>query len=92
MVDLYTNYDCDPNCENLFERLIDFLTKVRLTMPFVRMEPYSKLRQCILHQEWAILKCNGMYSTSVLSSYSPLSTIWHRVLWMFVIVLIECCC
>jgi golgi-specific brefeldin A-resistance guanine nucleotide exchange factor 1 len=29
MVDLYTNYDCDINCENLFERLIDFLTKVR---------------------------------------------------------------
>ncbi|KAJ4488408.1 hypothetical protein J3R30DRAFT_3435649 [Lentinula aciculospora] len=27
MVDLYTNYDCDINCENLFERLIDFLTK-----------------------------------------------------------------
>ncbi|PFH49117.1 hypothetical protein AMATHDRAFT_148392 [Amanita thiersii Skay4041] len=27
MVDLYTNYDCDVNCENLFERLIDFLTK-----------------------------------------------------------------
>lgn len=29
MVDLFTNYDCDVNCENLFERLIDFLTKVR---------------------------------------------------------------
>lgn len=29
MVDLYTNYDCDSNCENLFERLTDFLTKVR---------------------------------------------------------------
>jgi len=29
MVNLYTNYDCDVNCENLFERLIDFLTKVR---------------------------------------------------------------
>lgn len=28
MVDLYTNYDCDINCENLFERLIDFATKV----------------------------------------------------------------
>lgn len=28
MVDLYTNYDCDINCENLFERLIEFLTKV----------------------------------------------------------------
>lgn len=31
MVDVYTNYDCDINCENLFERLIDFLTKVRTT-------------------------------------------------------------
>jgi|SRR6266576_1601948 len=28
MIDLYINYDCDVNCENLFERLIDFLTKV----------------------------------------------------------------
>ncbi|KAF7440985.1 GDP/GTP exchange factor for ARF [Pleurotus ostreatus] len=27
MVDLYSNYDCDINCENMFERLIDFLTK-----------------------------------------------------------------
>ncbi|KAF7972108.1 hypothetical protein HWV62_18936 [Athelia sp. TMB] len=27
MVDVYTNYDCDINCENLFERLIEFLTK-----------------------------------------------------------------
>ncbi|KAF9262202.1 Sec7-domain-containing protein [Marasmius fiardii PR-910] len=27
MVDLYTNYDCDINCENIFERLIEFLTK-----------------------------------------------------------------
>ncbi|EIW85385.1 Sec7-domain-containing protein [Coniophora puteana RWD-64-598 SS2] len=27
MVDLYVNYDCDINCENLFERLVDFLTK-----------------------------------------------------------------
>lgn len=32
MVDLYTNYDCDINCENLFERLIDFLTKVFLML------------------------------------------------------------
>jgi golgi-specific brefeldin A-resistance guanine nucleotide exchange factor 1 len=29
MVDLYANYDCDTNCENVFERLIEFLTKVR---------------------------------------------------------------
>ncbi|KAH7926301.1 Sec7-domain-containing protein [Leucogyrophana mollusca] len=27
MVDLYVNYDCDINCENLFERLVEFLTK-----------------------------------------------------------------
>ena len=30
MVDLYINYDCDVNCENVFERLVDFLTKVSL--------------------------------------------------------------
>jgi brefeldin A-resistance guanine nucleotide exchange factor 1 len=29
MVDVYINYDCDINSENLFERLIEFLTKVR---------------------------------------------------------------
>ena len=29
MVDLYSNYDCDMNCENMFERLIDFAAKVR---------------------------------------------------------------
>lgn len=28
MVDLFVNYDCDVNCEDLFEKLIDFLTKV----------------------------------------------------------------
>jgi golgi-specific brefeldin A-resistance guanine nucleotide exchange factor 1 len=28
MVDLYVNYDCDINCENLLERLITFATKV----------------------------------------------------------------
>jgi brefeldin A-resistance guanine nucleotide exchange factor 1 len=36
MVDLYINYDCDINCENLFERLIDFLTKVNFPI-FSRM-------------------------------------------------------
>lgn len=30
MVDLYVNYDCDMNCENMFERLIDFSTKVSI--------------------------------------------------------------
>lgn len=27
-VDLYSNYDCNVDCEDVFERLIDFLTKV----------------------------------------------------------------
>ena len=31
MVDLYVNYDCDMNCENMFERLIEFATKVSVT-------------------------------------------------------------
>lgn len=38
MVDLFTNYDCDINCENLFERLIDFLTKVTGSLFFI-IEP-----------------------------------------------------
>lgn len=37
MVDLYTNYDCDINCENLFERLIDFLTKVSHPFPIYNL-------------------------------------------------------
>ena len=28
MVDLYVNYDCDPNCDNMFERLIELFTQV----------------------------------------------------------------
>jgi hypothetical protein len=30
MVDLWSNYDSDLHCEDLFERLIAFLTRVRL--------------------------------------------------------------
>lgn len=29
MVDLWANYDCDVNCEDLFERLISFMARVR---------------------------------------------------------------
>jgi hypothetical protein len=28
MVDLYVNYDCDQGSDNVFERLIEFLTRV----------------------------------------------------------------
>ena len=34
MVDLFVNYDCDINCENIFERLVDFLTKVLVNRIF----------------------------------------------------------
>jgi brefeldin A-resistance guanine nucleotide exchange factor 1 len=44
MVDLYTNYDCDINCENLFERLIEFLTQVGLAYIIVPLLIYSRLQ------------------------------------------------
>jgi len=34
MVDLYVNYDCDPNCDNMFERLTEFLTQVGICTLF----------------------------------------------------------
>lgn len=40
MVELYTNYDCDPNCENLFERLVDFLTKVTSILVTICLYPH----------------------------------------------------
>lgn len=46
MVDLYSNYDCDINCENLFERLIDFLTKVRCICLTVSVMVYSDQLAC----------------------------------------------
>lgn len=33
MVDVWLNYDCDSNCEDLFERMITFLTKVCFHAP-----------------------------------------------------------
>jgi len=32
MVDVWLNYDCDSNCEDVFERMIAFLTKVCLRL------------------------------------------------------------
>ena len=46
MGDLYINYDCDMNCENMFERLIDFAAKVCL-------KPYSA------HQIWYLTSLNA---------------------------------
>ncbi|GLB35139.1 putative guanine nucleotide exchange [Lyophyllum shimeji] len=45
MADLYANYDCDINCENLFERLIDFLTKVVYPADFPVEDPQQRNAQ-----------------------------------------------
>ncbi|EIN07683.1 Sec7-like domain is implicated in guanine nucleotide exchange function [Punctularia strigosozonata HHB-11173 SS5] len=48
MVDLYTNYDCDINCENLFSRLIDFLVKGVYPSPYSGpQEPFQRNAQFI---------------------------------------------
>ena len=51
MVDLYVNYDCDPNCDNMFERLIEFLTQVGVrilsSLPKLTLTPGS-----ISDSEW----------------------------------------
>ncbi|KAL5533225.1 GEA2 [Sanghuangporus sanghuang] len=36
MVDLFVNYDCDVNCEDLFEKLVNFLTKCVYGLPTAR--------------------------------------------------------
>ncbi|KAG6909836.1 hypothetical protein DXG01_015109 [Tephrocybe rancida] len=45
MVDLYTNYDCDINCENLFERLSDFLTKAVYPTDYPSEDPQQRNAQ-----------------------------------------------
>lgn len=37
MVDIYANYDCSVNSENMLERLIDFLTKVGCLLVFAAL-------------------------------------------------------
>lgn len=54
MVDLYTNYDCDPNCENLFERLIDFLTKVAFLV-----DCHIHVSLPTFYQNLGCLSCSG---------------------------------
>ncbi|KAG5645886.1 hypothetical protein DXG03_005033 [Asterophora parasitica] len=45
MVDLYANYDCDINCENLFERLIEFLTKAVYPSDYPIEDPQQRNAQ-----------------------------------------------
>ena len=44
MVDVWLNYDCDSNCEDLFERMIAFLTKVCIHVTEHSMGSESSLR------------------------------------------------
>lgn len=43
MVDLYSNYDCDMNCENMFEKLIDFAAKVHCSNDRSMLAVHSSL-------------------------------------------------
>lgn len=66
MVDLYTNYDCDINCENLFERLVDFLTKVSMILAWTITGTKFYFRVSIHHiilVVWSL--SNKIRSTSV---------------------------
>ncbi|KAG6833469.1 hypothetical protein H0H87_006041 [Tephrocybe sp. NHM501043] len=45
MVDLYANYDCDINCENLFERLAEFLTKAVYPTDYPIEDPQQRNAQ-----------------------------------------------
>ncbi|KAI5124326.1 hypothetical protein M0805_008933 [Coniferiporia weirii] len=46
MVDLFENYDCDVNCEDMFEKLIDFLTRgVYSPYPGGNREPSAQASQ-----------------------------------------------
>lgn len=50
MVDLYANYDCDINCENIFERLIDFLTKVFISLSHIQIWNSLNLSRPSIHR------------------------------------------
>lgn len=66
MVNVYTNYDCDINCENLFERLVDFLTKVRAPPTSCHQCLFNFLdRPSILHKGSQIQKARGIPNTSL---------------------------
>lgn len=53
MVDLFVNYDCDVNCEDLFERLIDFLTKARISICSAYNLSYEKHPGCVRYTNTA---------------------------------------
>lgn len=67
MVDLYTNYDCDMNCENMFERLIEFSTKVCYFFPKCSLnliDIIAIIRACI-HHKLAVM--NSSHGSSIRS-------------------------
>lgn len=47
MVDLWVNFDCDPESEDVFERMIDFLTKVRVIVEEVKLRARLKIVPCL---------------------------------------------
>lgn len=74
MADIYANYDCDVNSENLLERLMDFLTKVT--------RPSTLPNSADVTSSQYIRRIPWIYSSRTLNSclwifFSHLSTIWQ---------------
>ncbi|TFK25038.1 Sec7 domain-containing protein [Coprinopsis marcescibilis] len=72
MVDLYANYDCDVNCENLFERLTEFLTKaVYPAQGLTSLESQRNRQYLCLETLLAFVNDMASRSISTLESCAP---------------------
>jgi len=65
MVDLYSSYDCDPNNENILERLIDFLAKVSLFSTFIYVVDIFAWIRVFIHCMLDPPRPRGMCNTHV---------------------------
>ena len=73
MVDLYINYDCDMNCENMFERLIEFAAKVLAPSSAAFAMSYCDDRGSIHLRAWVDQTINSRTrNISVWTSFSLL--------------------
>ncbi|KAI0273816.1 hypothetical protein BC834DRAFT_855713 [Gloeopeniophorella convolvens] len=64
MVELFSNYDCDINAENLFDRIIDLLTKSVYTDYYGDSPPFSYLNAQYLCLDLLLTFINAMAARS----------------------------
>ncbi|EJD05730.1 Sec7-domain-containing protein [Fomitiporia mediterranea MF3/22] len=60
MVDLFMNYDCDVNCEDLFEKLVSFLTKGVYGLPVAGPRELAQQTSQLLCLDLLLEFINGM--------------------------------